>query len=204
MRILSLRRLAMAGALSVAGLSLVGMGTNAVFTAQTTSNQQITAGTVSVAISSPSSPGCASASDGCQSLTLPPVGPTTSTFTTTDQTITVTNTGNIPLNELDLSFGVTNSGSDLATQAYVCLGTTGTVPGGPFSQISDDPLAGLVGASSIHSGTPLMVPGSTYTFLVNVYAGSETTACGAESVAPLTGDATTENVTLTSSFTFQG
>jgi len=195
----------MAGALSVAGLSLVGVGTNAVFTAQTTSSQQITAGTVSVAISSPSSPGCTTAGDGCQSLTLPAVGPTTSIFTTGDQTIAVTNNGNIPVNELDLSFAVTNSSSDLATQAYVCLGTTGTVQGGPsFSQISDSPLASLAGASSIQNGTPLMAPGSTYYFVVNVYAGSETTACGAESVAPLTGNAPTENVTLTSSFTFQG
>jgi predicted ribosomally synthesized peptide with SipW-like signal peptide len=197
----------MAGALSVAGLSLVGVGTNAVFTAQTTSSQQVTAGTVSVAISSPSSPGCTTAGDGCQSLTLPAVGPTTSIFTTGDQTITVTNNGNIPLNELDLSFAVTNSSSGLATEAYVCLGTTGVGTGVGFSTIYNDHLAGLVGGSYIQSGAPLMIPGSTYTFLVNVYAGpGEASACGTSSVttAALDTAAQAESVTLTSSFTFQG
>ena len=205
MRLFSLRRLAVAGALGVVGLSLVGIGTNEVFTAQTTSHQQITAGTLSVAISSPSgSPDCSSASDGCQSLTLPPVGPTTSSFTTGDQAIIVTNTGNIALNELGLSFAVTNSTSDLATEAYVCLGTTGVGSGGTFSQIYNGPLAGLVGGSYIQNGSPLMVPNSTYSFVVNVYAGSETTACGAEVVAPLDPTAQSETTSLTSDFAFQG
>jgi predicted ribosomally synthesized peptide with SipW-like signal peptide len=197
----------MAGALSVAGLSLVGMGTNAVFTAQTTSSQQITAGTVSVAIWSPSSPVCNSAAAACQSLTLPPVGPTTSSFTTGDQVIAVTNNGNIPLNELDLSFAVTNSNSDLAMEAFACFGTTYTVQGGPFTQISDNPLAGLVGASSIQNGNPLMAPGSTFYFVVNVYAGpGEVSACGTSGVATAALDtaAQSDTVTLTSSFTFQG
>lgn len=204
MKLFSLRRVAMAGVLSVAGLSLIGMGTNAVFTAQTTSSQQITAGTVSVAISSPSSTDCATAAAGCQSLTLPPVGPTTPTFTTGDQVLSVTNSGNIPLTELDLSFAVTNSASALATEAYVCLGTTGTAPGGTVTEIYSGPLAGLVGGSYIQNGTPLMALGSSYYFVVNIYAGSQTTACGPESSAPLDTTAQSQSVALTSSFTFQG
>lgn len=202
MKIFSLRRLAVAGVLGVGGLGLIGVGANAVFTAQTTTSQEITAGTVSVAISSPSSATCVSASNDCASLALPTVGPVTSSFTTGDETITVTNNGTLPLSELNLDFSLTNATSDLATGAYVCLGTTGT--GSGFTQIYDGPLAGLVGGSYIQSGSPLMPPGSTYTFLVNIYAGAGvTTACGTESSPPLDTLATTQSVTLTSSFTVQ-
>lgn len=201
MKVLSLRRLAIAGALGVGGLSLVGVGADAVFTAQSTTSQQITSGTVSVAISSPSSATCPTANSDCASLALPTVGPVTSSFTTDDETITVTDNGTLPLSELDLSFSLTNSASDLATGAYVCLGTTGT--GSGFSQIYDGPLAGLVGGSYIQNGSPLMTPGSNYTFIVNIYAGSELTACGSESSTPLDTAAQSESVTLSSSFTVQ-
>ncbi len=201
MRILSLRRLAIAGALGISGLSLVGLGVGAVFTAQTTSTQQITAGSVSVAISSPSSATCPSASSDCASLALPTVGPVTSSFSTGDQTIIVTNTGTLGLSQLNLSFSLTNASSDLAAAAYVCLGTTGT--GSSFTQIYDGPLAGLVGGSYIQNGSPLLPPGSTYTFVVNIYAGSVSTACGSVSSPPLDSAAQVESVTLTSNFTVQ-
>ena len=203
MKVLSLRRLAVAGALSIAGLSLIGVGTNAVFTVQTSSSQQITSGTVSVAIWSPSSTACNSATADCQSLTLPPVGPTISSFTTGDQVIAVTNDGNVPLNELDISFAVTNSTSDLASESYACLGTTGTDQAGTFTQLSDNPLADLVGASSIQSGSPLLAPGSSYYFVINVYAGAESTACGSESTTPLDQVALSQSVTVTTNFRLQ-
>jgi hypothetical protein len=211
MKILSLRRLAMAGALSVAGLSLIGMGANAVFTVQATGNQQIATGTASVAISSPSTTGCAAVTSTCTSLTLPMVTPTTPSFTTGDQPLTVTNTGNIALTGLNLRFAVTDPTSVLASEVYVCVGTTGVGTGANFDRIWNGPLSGLVAGFFTQSGSPLMAAGSppaagpTDNFTVNIYAGpGEATACGTSTAPALSADAQTESITLTSNFTFQG
>src|ERR1039458_5655870 len=96
MKLFSLKNLAMTGALSVAGLGLVGVGAHAVFTAQTTSSQTILAGTPGVAISMPGT-SCPNADWKCTSVNMPEVGPTNSTFTSGDQVLTLTNTGNIPM-----------------------------------------------------------------------------------------------------------
>src|ERR1017187_7526849 len=99
MKILRLRTMAMAGAVGILGLGLVGTGAHAVFTTSSASSQTITAGTLAVVLSAPDAPLCTSYTDHCQSLTLNPAGPVGSSFTTGDQAVTATNTGNVPAYE---------------------------------------------------------------------------------------------------------
>ena len=112
--------------------------------------------------------------------------------------------GDVPLTSLTLGFTVANPSSELAQEANVCIGTTGVAPGATFSQLYDGPLSGLVGQSFVQSGTPLLVPTSTDSFIVNFYAGRVTTACGAESVAPLGTVADWESVPVTINVAAQG
>jgi hypothetical protein len=180
MKILKLRNMAMAGAMGVAGLGLVGTGAHAVFTQGTTSAQTINAGTLAVVVSAPNSPLCASYTDGCQSLTLNPLGPVGSTFTTGDQAVTATNTGNIPAHETSWTL-TASPGSKLVNEASVCIvrqALSGSWPGrwvyynGPLSDVN--------GVLVPISGWPELIPGgATDTYTVSVYAGTETTACGA-------------------------
>ncbi len=67
-------------------VGLIGVGSHAAFTQDTASQQSITAGTMKVVISE----GAPTASSG-SSLALAPFGPTGSSFTTGDHTITITN-----------------------------------------------------------------------------------------------------------------
>lgn len=215
MKLFSLKNLAMTGALSVAGLGLVGMGAHAVFTAQTTSSQEILAGTPGVAISMPGT-SCPNADWHCTSVTMPLVGPTNSTFTSGDQVLTLTNTGNIPMTEDTISFAVTSPTSALATEAQVCFGSTGLGTGGAWYPIYNGSLAGFNGVSYSQAGDVLTIAGTAYSmhapvdfgptdsFVLNVYAGAETTACGPSTAGSLGMDAISQSVVLTSTETYNG
>jgi len=123
----------MIGAMSIAGVGLVGVGTHAVFTTSSVSAQAITAGTPQVVLWS------TDASNGCKTLTaakndpvtcsgtlpLNPVGPVGSTFETPASIVYMYNSGNIPVTETSIQIGVTPSSvpADVAlySQANVCL-----------------------------------------------------------------------------------
>jgi predicted ribosomally synthesized peptide with SipW-like signal peptide len=188
MKILKLRNLAMTGALSVAGLGLIGVGAHAVFTSNTVSSQQITSGTLAVALSSPdaANPLCVNAAGDCQSLTWDTLGPVGSTYTTGDQTVTVTNAGNLPVYET--SFKLTASGtSNLVNESSVCI----TRPwGGGQRVFYNGPLPGISGVLVPIAGWPVIAGAATDTYTVNVYAGTEPTACGGI-YSGLTGDSPT-------------
>ena len=163
---MNIRKMALLGVSGAAGLGLIGVGSHAAFTQNTTSSQQITAGTMSVVLSQ------GPATDtSTPTLTLSPVGPTGSSFTTGDQTITITNNGNIAVNEITstpsdtVASGAANSA--LAGAAYLCEVSSNTVIyNGPLSSAPAQQIAGT------------LAPGATDSYTVNVYAGNEPTACG--------------------------
>jgi predicted ribosomally synthesized peptide with SipW-like signal peptide len=168
MKLFSIRNLAMTGALSVAGLGLVGMGAHAVFTAQTTSSQQFTTGGMNVTLSTT---GAGAVGNNTNALTLAPVGPTGSSFTTGDQVVTITNNSNIPVNITSVATSSTYATSALATELYICeVDPWGYVDyNGPLSGATSVPYG---------PGNPI-APLGTEPTIMNVYAGNETTACGA-------------------------
>jgi predicted ribosomally synthesized peptide with SipW-like signal peptide len=176
-----LRSLAITGALSIAGLGLIGVGAHATFTQNTTSSQSITAGTVAVAVSASDAPGCTNYEDGCQSLTLNPLGPVGSSFTTGDQTVTATSTGSLPANETSWTL-TASPGNQLENEASLCI--VRQASSGPWSSnpwvYYNGPLSDESGVVVPISGWPALITGgATDTYIVNVYAGNETTACGA-------------------------
>ena len=163
---MKLRTIAMMGVSGVAGLGLIGVGSHAAFTQDTTSNQQISAGTMKVVLST----GPATSSSG-PTLTLPPVGPTGSSFTTGDHTVTITNESNIPVNEITStpsdSFAGGAANTALDAESYLCEVSSNTVIyNGPLHSAPAQPIAGTLAA------------GATDSYTVNVYAGNEPTACG--------------------------
>lgn len=163
---MDLRKLALFGVSGVAGLGLIGVGAHATFTQNTVSSQQISSGHMKVVLSQ----GPATDASG-PTLTLPALGPVGSSFTTGDQTITITNQGNIPVNEILSTPGDTvGSGAAsqaLAAEAYLCEVSSGTVIyNGPLASAGAQPIAGT------------LAPSATDSYTVNVYAGSEQTACG--------------------------
>jgi hypothetical protein len=164
------RTIAMVGAMSIAGLGLIGAGAHAIFTTSTTSTQNITAGTLSVVLSSPA----ATAGNGTGTLTLGAYGPTASTFTTGDDTVTMTNNGTIPASELTETIGTDYPTSTLAGELYVCEVSYG--PGlTPDYVIYNGPLTSALYTQAI-TGTIAVNGIDEYT--TNIYAGSEPTLCG--------------------------
>jgi hypothetical protein len=160
------RFLAMIGVMSLAGLGLVGAGAHAIFTTSTTSTQNITAGPLSVVLYGPT--GNNWGGNGTTSLTLPAVV-AASSFTTGDQVVTMYNNGAIPASEITEAIGTNYPASALAGELAVCEVSSGVV-------IYNGPLSGGLYTQAI-AGT--IAVGGTDTYTINVYAGSETTACGA-------------------------
>jgi predicted ribosomally synthesized peptide with SipW-like signal peptide len=164
---MNIRKIAMLGVSGAAGLGLIGVGSHAAFTQNTTSDQQITAGTMKVVVSK----GPATPSSG-PTLTLAPVGPTGSSFTTGDQTVTITNQSDIAVNEItstpsdNVLPGAANQALD--SEAFLCEVSSGQVIyNGPLHSAPAQAIAGTLAA------------GATDSYTVNVYAGTEPTACGA-------------------------
>jgi hypothetical protein len=192
---MKLKTVAMTGVMSLAGLGLVGAGAHAVFTTSTTSSQNITSGNLSVVLSS----AAATAGNSTTTLTLGAYGPTASSFTTGDDTITMTNNGTIPATELTVTLGTNYPSSQLAADLYVCTVRDGYV-------IYNGPLADGLSPLGIPTGT--IASGGTDSYTTNIYAGSEPTLCGDNFTAgPLTtlggflnttsGDATSPAPSLT-------
>ena len=167
------RTLAVLGGLGVAAIALIGAGASATFTQNTVSSQQITAGTMNVQLSTLVT-GAVLSNNG-QTLTFSAVGPENSSFTTGDELVTITNNSNIPVTEItatpgdsfDSSGGPTSANSRLAAEAYLC-------------EVSSNEVIynGLLSAAPAQSITGGLAVGATDSYTINVYAGSETTACG--------------------------
>jgi predicted ribosomally synthesized peptide with SipW-like signal peptide len=174
MKLFSIRNLAMTGALSVAGLGLVGMGAHAVFTQSTTSQQDITAGTMNVTLYSAT----ASGGNNTPSLTLASAGPETSTFMST-YGVTITNNSNIPVNEIAYTLtdpGAYANGASLAlnNQVWACLYSNS--PGNQWIYFNE-PLTTAISYGQSAVIEPLAA-GASDNYTLIIYAGTVNTGCG--------------------------
>jgi predicted ribosomally synthesized peptide with SipW-like signal peptide len=187
----SFRRIAVTGALGIAGLGLVGTGAHAVFTASATSTQQITTGTPGLSLVSSLDPSCTTEADKCGAITLPDVGPLGSTFMEGPYDITAYNTGTIPITESSLVGAVTYPSSPLSNQVWVCVTQDGSE----------------IGYQSLSSATyPLLTqtslaPGASDSFDVYLAAGESNPCTGPQNgdyvPAALTQAAADESVQYT-------
>jgi hypothetical protein len=187
MRLLGIKNVAMAGAISVAGLGLIGLGAHATFTQTAYTQQQITAGSMNVALSS------SGGSWTSPTLTMANVGPVGSNFTTGDQQVVITNYGNITVTGVTLTFSDPSANATFDSEAQICLYRAG----GLYNNSFDNFTGSVVIPLSI-------APGASDSFYVNVYAGSGFTApaCGNDGSAALTNGALggVVNPTLTAVF----
>ena len=170
------RTLLVSSVIAVAGLGLIGVGSNAVFTQNTVSSQQITAGAMKVVIyegnNEPANAGA--------NVVMAAVGPTNSTFTTGDKKVTIHNVGNIDVQEIKLTPATNTTGGSnpetlaLAAQVSLCMVSLNSSNVGVV--IYNGLLSGF--AAQDIQGTLLANNGTDY-YSVNYYAGTVTTACGA-------------------------
>jgi predicted ribosomally synthesized peptide with SipW-like signal peptide len=168
------KSIAVLGGLSVASIALIGAGASAIFTQNTVSSQQITAGTMNVQLSTTVS-GAGLSANG-QVLTFAALSGVGSSFTTGDQTVVITNYSTFPVSEItstpgdsyDSSGGPGSANSLFAGEAYLCEVSSGEVI-----------YNGLLSAAPAQPINGTLAPGATDNYTINVYAGSETTACGA-------------------------
>ena len=162
----------MTGVMSLAGLGLVGAGAHAVFTATTTSAQTISAGTLSVVLSSPGATG-----NGTATISLPSVANAGSTFISPAQLITITNNGSLTATEINLkvtdsptnSPGLDNGGA-LATEMYLCLYSDSNILFNGLLSADE-----ALGNMAVGGTVPI---GGTDTYTAVFYAGNEPTGCG--------------------------
>jgi hypothetical protein len=233
--------------MSIASLSLTGVGVHATFTTSTASGQTITVGTVDPTLSGSCVSGANCPVDASNTLyTLSPDGtkltfapdtPSSPSFTTGDEQVTATNTGTIPVTDPTWVLNA-GAGSQLEAEAYVCATSTGIGTGTTNYLLYNGPLTSFLGTSYALSGDTLSIPGATATatsgptdnFVIDVYAGSEPTACGTSftnatglvngtyqlvgvgstatpgvSEAPtLNGDSTGQSIAISAELTYQG
>jgi len=182
------RKFFTAGAVGVAAIALIGAGASATFTAHTTSTQTVTAGRLAVSLSSPDVPGCTDASNSCTSLTLPAFGPTASTFETANQTITMTNTGTIPVHfdgndagteglgiQMTAAVNSTLASAYLRDQMNVCI--QGGDASGSWVEGNGPLTTALALHPSVRENPVELAVGGTATYNVNFYAGKNS-VCG--------------------------
>ena len=190
-----LRSVPMVIVVSIAALGFIGVGAHATFTTNTSSGQTITAGTsdptlVGSCVSGTNCPVDAnsnlySVSSNGTTLTFSPDTPSGPSFTTGDEQVAATNTGNLPLTDPTWNLNAT-VGPALENEAYVCATSTGIGTGNTTYLLYNGPLSGFTGTSysldgdilSTTSTAATATSGPTDNFDVDVYAGSETTLCG--------------------------
>ena len=179
MKFLKFKNMAMIGALSIAGVGLIGVGAHATFTQNTVSQQPITAGTMNVQLSTPAAG--ASLSQAGQVLTFASPAAVGSSFTTGDMLVNITNYSNIPVGEItatpgdtyDSSGGLSSANSLMAAEVYLCETSS--------NEVIYNGLLSAAPAQQIN-GTLAAYPGSASTdnYTVNIYAGTGVSACGAD------------------------
>ncbi len=164
MKLFSIKNLALTGALSVAGLGLIGVGAHAVFTQNTTSGQTIVAGTMNVTLT-----GTGSTGNGTATINLPSPGPVGSSFVSVDP-VTITNNGNIPVTEVALSMSDSNNNGTLQDEAFACFYSDSEL-------LANEPLTTIEGyGPGVVAGS--ILPGDTDSYTVVIYAGTVDNGCG--------------------------
>jgi len=186
------------GAIVVVALALVASSAYGYFTTHGSGTGSFSLGTLGVAVSTPYSAGgytgpCTSAAVGCTSITLPTVGLVGSTFDSTPIPITITNTGNVPVTEMQVAVSDTNNNATMEQELGLCLYNSGA------SQLNGL-LASLKGTPALLPGT--LAVGGTDTYSVDFYAGQGSSMCGGPPVPSLTASAEDGWVTTTITVTF--
>jgi predicted ribosomally synthesized peptide with SipW-like signal peptide len=182
MKLLKVKNLAMMGALSIAGVGLIGVGAHATFSASTNSVQQVTAGTLSMGLTGPAGSTCLvyDASSSCTTLALPPAGPEPSTFTTGDQSLTATNDGNITATNIEITAtdpDALDNAASLAfdNEAWVCMIA---IDGGTSWVVANESLDYFIAHPQGVGGTE--APGQIAPYTTAIFAGQATNECGAQ------------------------
>jgi hypothetical protein len=142
--------------------SAVGYGASAAFTDAVHGSQTINAGTLNLTVTGPGS----TSTDG-KTITLSPVGPFGSTFTTGSENVTISNVGTVKATGVSLSAAETH-GSNPAGAAFA--GELGVTVKVGATTVYDGLLSGLVGTPQTISGA--INPNDTVVLHVTFYAGS--------------------------------
>lgn len=181
MKLFSLKNLAMTGALSVAGLGLVGVGAHAVFTQNTTSQQTINAGTMNVTLHSDGAT-VLYGTDNTAALVLAPTNSHEGSSFAEVYHVVMTNNSNIPVSEVSFQLGATNDGSGpssvMQAGLWACLYASDAGASGPGEIYFNSPLNTAItwgaGASKF-----LQLPvGGTDDYTLVIYAGPSDNGCG--------------------------
>ncbi len=188
------------GAIVVLALALVASSAYGYFTTHGSGTGSASTGTLEVAVSTPYSGAiggytgpCTSAAVGCTSITLPTVGPVGSTFDTTAIPVTITNTGDVPVTDMQVAVSDTNTNTTMEQELGLCLYLSGA--------------AQLNGLLTSLEGTPTALPGTlpvggSDAYAVDFYAGQASSQCGGAVIPSLTPGAEGGSVTTTITVTF--
>jgi hypothetical protein len=163
---LSLRKIATLGGVGIAGLALIGAGATATFTQDTDSIQTVTGGTMNVVLSANGASG-----NNTATISLPAVGPVSSSFVGGPNEVTITNAGNIPINEIGLQVSDTNNNATLQSETWVCFYSDGSL-------FFNEPLT-TVETYGLGTVAGTVAAGATDTYTLVLYAGSQNAGCGA-------------------------
>jgi hypothetical protein len=196
MRLLKFKNMAMIGAMSMAGVGLIGVGAHATFTQGATNAQTISTGTMAVVLYSPT----ALSGNSTASLVLANYGPVGSTFSTGREPITVVNNSTIPVTGVSATFGATGGSVPLYNELNICLeDNAGNV-------VWQGLLSAATGTATIPSLGPIAVGGQE-TYYVTYYAGAQSfpgSDCAATTAASLDNTVSNQNVTPTVTITYNG
>lgn len=130
--------------MGAAGLCLIGAGAGATFTDSVHSTQTITAGTMRVAIQPVGNDGT-NVDD--HNLTLNPIGPTASTFSSPPAAFKIVNMGNVTAHAYRISMTETDTNPNLANEIFVRVTSydpTASTPPSTPDTIYDGPISGLM------------------------------------------------------------
>jgi hypothetical protein len=164
---MKLRKFAAVGLPSIVSLVLVGSVAYADCSGPAGGSPHVTPQTLSVVLSANGATG-----NGTPNITLGPLGPTGSSFTTSPDLITITNNGTMTATEVALKLSDHNNNSTLEHETWACLYSDGGV-------FFNEPLTTVEGYGQTAIGHLALAPGATDTYTVVYYAGStENTGCG--------------------------
>ncbi len=172
MKLLRLRTVALVGGLGVAVMGLVGTGVHAAFTTATSSVQSINTGTLDMTLFSPF-PGVTG--NGMPHIRFAELGPESSTFTTWDQLVTITNRSDIVVSDITAISGDCTDGSP----ASVAFANEVSLCEVSLDKVIYNGLLHLAPALAIDDALAAFgQPGNTLDYPFNIFAGHALTACG--------------------------
>ena len=182
MKLFSIRNLAMTGALSVAGLGLVGMGAHAVFTQNTTSQQTIQAGSMNVTLHADGAT-TLYGTDNTANVILAPTNSDEGSSFAEVYHVTMTNNSNIPVSEVSFQLGATNDNSPaswtMQAGLWACLyAGSGAMNGNEGEIYFNSPLNTAINWGAGASKFLTLAKGATDDYTLVIYAGPSDNGCG--------------------------